>query len=204
MSEYLVGTGISEVTDPAIGLQMQGFADNRQKTDGVEAPLFSRAFIVQDPTTNERVVIVCADIWAGTNVVKKGVLNRLQSEFGSLYTNNNVLLSGTHTHSAPGGYAGYRIYDLTGKGLDLNTFQCIVQGIVASILKAHDNLGPGKIYLNKGDIEDCGRNRSLKAYLNNPQSERDQISKTEIPIMEMLLLKFTKSDNSGKEHPSVY
>jgi Neutral/alkaline non-lysosomal ceramidase, N-terminal len=49
-SNYRVGTGIYEVTDPAIGLQMQGFADDRQKTTGVESPLFSRAFIVEDQT----------------------------------------------------------------------------------------------------------------------------------------------------------
>jgi hypothetical protein len=30
--KYRIGTGIAEVTDRAIGLQMQGFADNRQQT----------------------------------------------------------------------------------------------------------------------------------------------------------------------------
>jgi neutral ceramidase len=120
-SNYRVGIGIYEVTDPAIGLQMQGFADDSQKTTGVESPLFSRAFIVEDQTTGMRVVIVSADIWARTNVVKQAVVNRLQLQFGTLiYTSDNVLISGTHTHSAPGGYAGYRLYDLTGKGFDPN------------------------------------------------------------------------------------
>ena len=195
---------------------MQGFADNRQKTTGVESPLFSRAFIVEDQTTGMRVVIVSADIWACTNVVKQAVVNRLQLEFGTLvYTSDNVLISGTHTHSAPGGYAGYRLYDLTGKGFDTNTFECIVSGILTSIRKAHNNLGPGKIYVNKGDIEDCGRNRSLAAYLNNPQSERDKYATLYnqpyraysygddrgATDKEMLLLKFTKLDGSGRERP---
>src|SRR5438067_278852 len=132
-SNYRVGTGIFEITDPAIGLSMQGFADDRQKTGGVESPLFSRAFIVEDQQTGKRVVIVSADIWAGTSVVKEEVVKRLKEQFQTLYTSENVLISGTHTHSAPGGYTGYVLYDLTGKGFDQNTFECIVSGMVTSI-----------------------------------------------------------------------
>lgn len=207
-STYCVGTGIHEVTDPAIGLRMQGFADSKQKTGGVESPLFSRAFIVEDQTARRRVVIVSADIWATTNVVKQEVVKRLQQLFGTLYISDNVLISGTHTHSAPGGYADYYIYNLindrlidngTGGGFDKFTFECIVSGIVTSIQKAHINLAPGKIYVNKGDIEDCGRNRSLVAYLNNPQSERDRYPNRDTD-MEMLLLKFSRLDSSGGEH----
>jgi len=169
-SNYRIGTGISEVTDRAFGIQMQGFADDSQKTRGVETPLFSRAFIVEDQGAGKRVVIVSADVWAATSVVKQEVVKQLQSNFGTLYTCENVLISGTHTHSAPGGFAGYTIYDLTGDGFDDYTYECIVSGMVTSIQKAHNNLAPGNIYLNKGSIQDCGRNRSLGAYLHNPQS----------------------------------
>jgi neutral ceramidase len=199
-SNYCVGTGIHEVTDPAIGLPMQGFADSSQKTEGVESALFSRAFIVEDQQTGKRVVIVSADLWAATNVVKQGVVERLQQQFGMLYTSDNVLISGTHTHSAPGGYAGYHLYDLIGGGFDNHTFECVVSGMVISIQKAHINLAPGKIYVNKGDIEDCGRNRSLAAYLNNPESERDKYPNRDTDT-EMLLLKFTRLDSSGTERP---
>jgi neutral ceramidase len=110
------------------------------------------------------------------------------------------LISGTHTHSAPGGYAGYTIYDLTGDGFDVYTYECIVSGMVTSIQKAHNNLAPGNIYLNRGSIQDCGRNRSLGAYLNNPQSELDRYRNLDTD-KEMLLLKFTKRDGSGTERP---
>src|ERR1043166_1363379 len=196
---YLIGTGIGEVTDRTSGLQMQGFADDRQKTTDVELPLFSRAFIVEDLATGKRIVIVSADIWTGTNAVKQQVLERLQGLYGTLYTADNVLISGTHTHSAPGGYAGYRIYDLTGKGFDFDTRECIVSGMVVSIQKAHANVGPGNVYLNRGMLQDCGRNRSRDAYLNNPQAERDRYpSETDT---EMYLLKFTKVESNGAERP---
>jgi hypothetical protein len=35
-SNYQIGIGIGEVTDTRFGLQMQGFADDSQKTAGVE------------------------------------------------------------------------------------------------------------------------------------------------------------------------
>jgi neutral ceramidase len=206
MSYYNIGTGIHEVTDPAIGLQMQGFADPTQKTGGVESPLFSRAFIVEDRQAGKRIVIVSADIWAVTNIIKQEVARRLQEQFDSLYTIENILISGTHTHSGPGGYSDYYIYNLindrfsngVGGGFDYQTFECIVAGIVASIQKAHINLAPGKIYVNKGNIEDCGRNRSMPAYLKNPESERSRYPDTD---NEMLLLKFMRLDRSGREMP---
>ena len=114
-----------------------------------------------------------------------------------LYTSDNVLISGTHTHSAPAGYTGYHIYDLTGGGFNKDTYECSVSGMAASIQKAHNNLALGNIYLNKGDIPDCGRNRSLEAYRNNPQIERY----ADVTVKEMLLLKFTKPDRSGTERP---
>src|ERR1700736_3438054 len=137
---YRIGTGISEVTDETFELQMQGFADDSQKTAGVETPLFSRAFIVEPGQgPGKPVVIVSADIWAATSVIKQEVVKRLQETFGTRYTSDNVLISGTHTHSAPGGYAGYGIYDLTGEGFDVYNYECIVSGIVTSIQKAHNN-----------------------------------------------------------------
>jgi neutral ceramidase len=200
-SNYRIGTGISEVTDETFELQMQGFADDSQKTAGVETPLFSRAFIVEPGQgPGKPVVIVSADIWAATRIIKQEVVKRLQETFGTRYTSDNVLISGTHTHSAPGGYAGYEIYDLTGEGFDVYNYECIVSGIVTSIRKAHNNIGPGNIYLNRGYIEDCGRNRSLEAYLNNPQSERDRYP-NRYTDMEMLFLKFTKREIGGTERP---
>src|SRR6516162_9980142 len=196
---YRVGIGISEVTDPAIGLQMMGFADARQKTTGVETPLFSRAFIIEDQSAGKRVVFVSAEILSGTDAVKREVVKRLQQEFRTFYANDNVLISGTHTHSAPAGYSGYKLYNLTGKGFDPHTFECIVTGIVASIKDAHNNLEPGNIYVAKGVVENCGLNRSILAYNNNPKAERDQYPAA--TDKEMLLLKFTSQDNSGNNQP---
>jgi neutral ceramidase len=195
MADYLIGTGIYDVTGPAAEVGMMGMSSIEQKTEGIESRLFSRAFIIGDQETNKRVVIVSADIWSCTIAVKSEVVNRLKKIYGAgLYTNENVLISGTHTHSGPGGYSHYALYNLAILGFDKQNFEAIVNGIFESIKRAHNNLSPGKIFINKGDIEDCGWNRSPAAYLNNPSKERDRYKYDS--DKEMILLKFVKKDGS--------
>ena len=56
---------------------------------------------------------------------------------------------------------------------------------------AHASLAPGRIYVNRGDVVDCGRNRSPQAYVRNPQAERDHWGAD--TDREMLLLKFVQA-----------
>ena len=196
MTIYNIGTGIADITNQAMDLVMQGMADPDQKTTGVESRIHARAFIIQDTSSSGSVVIVIADILAGMEALKSAVITRLKAQFKSQYNNSNVLISGTHTHSAPGGFSHCKLYEHVIGGFNPHTFECIVSGIVASIQKAHHNLAPGKIYISKGIIADCGRQRSLAAYLNNPLSEREKYdSDTD---KEMLLLKFAKLDETGE------
>lgn len=201
MTIYNIGTGISDITNPAIGLVMQGMADPDQKTTGVESKIYARAFAIQDCSSGKAVVIVIADILACMEAVKSEVIKRLQSQFQSLYDDHNVLISGTHNHSAPGGFSHYKLYEQVIGGFNPHTFECIVFGIVASIIEAHHNLAPGKIYLNQGIIADCGRQRSHLAYLNNPLSERKKYdSDTD---KKMLLLKFVRLNQTGESPLAV-
>jgi neutral ceramidase len=192
---YLIGTGIYDVTGPAAELGMMGMASIEQKSEGIQSRLFARAFIVCDQASGNRVVILSADIWSCTQAVKMEVVNRLKSFFGNdLYNIENVLLSGTHTHSGPGGYSNYALYNLSILGFDKQNFDCIVNGMVQAIKKAHDNLAPGKIFINSGDVEDCGYNRSPIAYDNNPPGEKSKYSGN--TDKEMLLIKFVKNDGN--------
>ncbi|MEM9946187.1 MAG: neutral/alkaline non-lysosomal ceramidase N-terminal domain-containing protein [Cyanobacteria bacterium P01_D01_bin.36] len=196
---YEVGAGIANVTDPAIGLAMQGMADPSQKTNGVEFPLYSRAFILSEQGKQQRIAIVVVDIWSCTAAIKKEVIERLRIKFISLYSQENVLISGTHTHSGPGGFSQSELYEHVSGGFDPHNFECIVSGIVESIEKAHSNLEPGRAYICRDRLSDCGRQRSLEAYLNNPSYERTQYKTT--ADEEILLLKFVAINDKGEKHP---
>jgi neutral ceramidase len=185
-----------------VGLPLMGMADPSQVATGVESRLYARAFVVAEAGTGvrgRRVAIVVADIWSGTRRVKEVVVRRLAARYPRLYTESNVLLAGTHTHSAPGGYSGMLLYDYTGGGCDEAVIECIVEGCVRAVEMAEANLGPGRIYVNRGEVADCGRNRSPLAYRRNPPAERGYWgSDTD---REMLLLKFVKVGEGGCDRP---
>ena len=67
-----------------------------------------------------------------------------------MYTEENVAISGTHTHAGPGGYLQYVIYSVTSLGFVKQSFDAIASAIEQSIIQAHNNLKPGSIFINTG------------------------------------------------------
>lgn len=57
------------------------------------------------------------------------VLRKLQIQFGNMYTERNVMISSTHTHSSPGGFMLDVLFDLTTFGFVRESFDAIVNGI---------------------------------------------------------------------------
>jgi neutral ceramidase len=169
---YAVGTGIGEVTDPAVGLPLMGMADPHQIATGVESRLYARAFVVADSVSglrDRRVAIIVADIWSGTRRIKEALLGRLARRYRRVYTDKNVLLAGTHTHSAPGGYSGMLLYDYTCGGCDEAVVECIADGCIRAIemADARDHWGADtdrEMQLLKFvKVDDAGRERPVGA-----------------------------------------
>lgn len=172
-SPYLVGIGISDITGPAAEVGMMGFAETAQKTEGIYMRLWSRAYIIGD--ASKRVVFVSADLGMIFQSIKQAVSKKIatDSELAPYYSEANVLLSATHTHSGPGGYSHYFLYNATTSGFIKENFDVIVNGIYKSIKLAHQNLVPGNVYVNQGELTDASKNRSVAAYDKNPASERN-------------------------------
>jgi len=186
---YLLGRGIADVTGPALGVQMLGYSYEGQVTEGLHTRLKSRAFVIAAPEGGKRVVFVSVDLASVEQDMTLAVIDRLQLRFGDLYSQDNVILSATHTHSGPAGYL-----ELTNELEDLGEFSPqhfdrIVEGMVNSIAAAHADLQPGTLRINKGNVEGAGINRSLIAYLENPAEERAQYSNN--IDKEMTLLKLS-------------
>ncbi|KAK2641812.1 hypothetical protein Ddye_023575 [Dipteronia dyeriana] len=186
-SNYLIGLGSYDITGPAADVNMMGYANMEQIASGVHFRLRARAFIVADPQ-GERVVFVNLDACMASQLVTIKVLERLKARYGDLYTEKNVAISGIHTHAGPGGYLQYIVYIVTSLGFVRQSFDVLVDGIEKSVIQAHENLRPGSIFVNKGELLDASVSRSPSAYLNNPTAER---SKYKYDVdKEMTLLKF--------------
>ena len=106
-------------------------------------------------------------------------------------------ISGTHTHSGPGGFLQYVLYQVTSLGFVQETFDSWVSGITNSIVMAYKNQRAAKIFVNQGRLFDSNINRSPTSYLLNPEDERAQYTDDGDTDKNMLLLKFVEED-TGK------
>ena len=68
-----------------------------------------------------------------------------------MYNEDNLAISGTHTHAGPGGYLQYYVYSITTAGFVPQSFDAIVTAVELSIVQAHENLKPGSVFINKGE-----------------------------------------------------
>ncbi|KAM4624315.1 neutral ceramidase [Polymixia lowei] len=190
---YLIGVGRADCTGPPADIPLMGYASLDQTAAGIHTRLYSRAFIIDHG--RKRVVFVTVDIGMVSQRLRLEVLKVLQAKYGNLYRQDNVVLSGTHTHSGLAGYFQYTLFMITSKGYIKPSIQAIVNGIVQSIDIAHRNLKPGRIYMNKGELDDSSLNRSPHSYLNNPQQERDRYKFN--TDKQVVVLKFTDLDGDG-------
>ncbi|NXQ88319.1 ASAH2 ceramidase, partial [Nyctibius grandis] len=192
---YLLGVGRADCTGPVAEVPLMGYANPDQVGGGLLTRLYSRAFIMADPDDSRRVVFVSADIGMVSQKLRLEVLKNLKSKYGELYREDNVILSGTHTHSGPGGYFQYTLFWITSKGLIRPSLNAIVNGIIKSIDIAHENMKRGRLFINRGTVENSQINRSPFSYLENPASERSRYSSN--TDKEMVMLKMV--DENGQE-----
>ncbi|XP_065225637.1 neutral ceramidase [Planococcus citri] len=186
-----IGVGIADVTGPSVGIPFMGYANIDQKGQGIHLRQFSRAFIVSEH--NQNFVFISVDCGMIGNGLRKEVLKKLGQKFEDLYTVNNVMISGTHTHSAPGGFLMDFLFDVSTLGFNQETYSALTKGIVLSVERAHQNLKPGRIYKSVGILLNANINRSPTAYKENPEAER---AKYEYDVdKQMVQLKFIDDNN---------
>lgn len=152
-----------------------GYADAKQLGSGLRQRLYSRAFIVGDvDNPPERFVYLVLDTQSGDTAIRYGILDGLASlgpDF-AIYTHQNVAVTGTHSHSGPGAWLNYLLPQITSKGFSKQSYDAIVQGAILSIQRAHYSLEPGYLTVGHTKVKGANINRSLYAYLANPEKER--------------------------------
>ncbi len=152
-----------------------GYADLAQVGTGLRQRLYSRAFIVGSTTKPaDRFIYIVLDTATGDTAIRYAILKALAALGGDYkyYTKSNFALTGTHSHSGPGAWLNYLLPQITTKGFDKQSFQAIVSGTVLSIKRAHESLAPGNLSFGTTKVVGANINRSLYAYLANPEAER--------------------------------
>lgn len=200
--QYLLGVGKADITGPVVEINMMGYADPKQVGSGIRQRLYCRAFIIGDVKKPEdRFVYLVLDTQSGDTAVRNGILAGLaDAGLDDLYGQHNIAVTGTHSHSGPGGWLNYLLPQITSKGFDHQSYRAIVDGALQSIMAAHLSLAPGYLSVGTTKVAGANINRSLFAYLANPESERNRynISSEEDGSVEtdMTLLKLKRASDS--------
>jgi neutral ceramidase len=146
---------------------MMGYGLAQQETIGLHIRLFARAFVFAN-TDGQRVVFVSAELGQLFSSVKQGVIKELTRLYGGMYSDENVMISATHTHAGPGGYSHHAMYNLTTLGHVAQNYEAIVAGITEAVVQAHENLAPATLSIATDRMfERASVNRSEVAFLRN-------------------------------------
>jgi len=181
---YLIGSGFADITGPLVDVTFTGYSQPTHIANGVHTRLSARAFIIGQVDEGRRLVLVTTDLLNVSQEIRLSVVDNLRAQYGDLYTLDNVVVSATHTHSSPGGYRHDGTYREA-------YFEAVVGGVTRAIEAAHEDLGPGRILLGRGAVENAGANRSVVAYQKNPEAERARYAND--TDKEMTILKFERA-----------
>ena len=150
---YEVGVAKADITAFKLGVGMMGYGMYFNIVKGVETDLFARAVVIRDTTTGKKVALVNAEICFVTIAIRRGVLKKLKRKHEELgFDDDSILLTAQHTHSAPGGYSHFGLYNMSIPGFVPEVYQKVVDGIVEAIVAANENLRPATIRLADGEI----------------------------------------------------
>ncbi|MBL4586807.1 MAG: neutral/alkaline non-lysosomal ceramidase N-terminal domain-containing protein [Flavobacteriales bacterium] len=193
---YEVGVAKEDITTFKLGVGMLGYGMFHNIVKGVATDLFARAVVINDTATGKKVVLVNAEICFITVAIRRGVIKKLNRKFADIGLDESaIMLTAQHTHSAPGGYSHFGLYNMSIPGFVPEVYQTVVDGIVAAIVAANENLQAATIKLTSGKIghdKDVAFNRSIKAYNRNPEVKKKVSAKAanEAVDTRMLLMRF--------------
>ncbi|PWY76277.1 neutral/alkaline nonlysosomal ceramidase [Aspergillus heteromorphus CBS 117.55] len=176
---FMLGAGKADITGPVVEVGLNGYASLDQVGTGLRQRIYSRAFIVANAKSpNDTFIYIVLDALSGDTAVRHGVLQGLAglgSDYAQ-YTERNLALTGTHSHSGPGAWMNYLLPQIPTKGFDKESYQALVDGVILSIKRAHESLAPGRLSFGSIDLEDANVNRSPYAYDANPAEEKTRYS----------------------------
>ncbi|MFI6997517.1 neutral/alkaline ceramidase [Nocardia sp. NPDC050175] len=183
---YELGVGISDITGPAAECGMMGYSQLEQQTAGIHLRPRARAFIIG--SAGQRVVFVVAENGMIFQSVHRGVLAELARRFGDRYTEQNLVLTSTHSHATCGGSSNDYAYNLSILGFQQQVYDAEVNGIVEAIAAADADLGPGSLALGHGELHDASVNRSRVAWELNPVADKEHFPEAIDPAVTVLSL----------------
>src|SRR4051812_6326016 len=165
------GVGRSDLTPPT-GFYTMGYVRSDAVARGQHTRLFARAIVLREG--NRKLALVATDLGFIPGGLLADVANQV-SKRG--FSERNVIVSASHTHSAPAGYANYQsdnfVAPTAGTPTEFKTagdpqlYGFLVKRVALAIVRADRRLGPARAGWGAAALAGVTDNRSLEAHLAN-------------------------------------
>ena len=165
------GAGRADIT-PRTGYFMFGWVRSDARAHGQLTRLFARTIVLE--RGGHKVALVSADMGAIPNGLVVDAARRVADRG---FSDRNVIVSASHTHSAPTGYFNYPAFNTVaptdttpgqfsvGKPANEKLYSFLSRQIAASIRRADRDVGPARAGWGTARLAGLTQNRSLEAHL---------------------------------------
>jgi neutral ceramidase len=173
------GAGKADIT-PRTGYYLGGWTRADRVAQGQHTRLCARALVLEQG--GRKVALVAVDLFMVPGGLVKHVGDALANRGLSEQT---ILMSASHTHSGPGGYANFETFNtaapspatvsdpfsfyrlLDPKPADPQLYSFFVRRIATAIRRADADLGPAAAGWGSAELHGLTMNRSIEAHLAN-------------------------------------
>lgn len=175
LNPFLVGAGISDITGEVAEVGFMGYGSDSQKGSGLHTRQYARAFVVIDPASGKRNLMLVLDALTGWHSIREELVKQIQAEFGAEFTESSIMVTATHTHATPGGVTKDMLYNLTTLGFHEPTFRAQINGSMQAVRLAMADLAPGNVTVSTSQVTGVGVNRSAVALKKDPSNLTDKL-----------------------------
>ena len=174
------GAGKADIT-PKLGYYLGGWTRADRTAGGQHTRLHARALVLK--RGDRKVALVAIDLFMVPGGLVKQIGERLASRG---FSEQNILISASHTHSGPGGFANFPTLNTAAPSMETVTdpatffdfffnpqpadpelYRFLYDQISAAIERADRDLAPAAAGWGSARIVGLTRNRSLEAHLAN-------------------------------------
>ncbi|MES2965261.1 MAG: neutral/alkaline non-lysosomal ceramidase N-terminal domain-containing protein, partial [Bdellovibrionota bacterium] len=166
---FELGFAKRDITPPPKGEMLYGYVDPKHRALKVGMPLHARAVVIKT-SGSKPLALVCLEICSVAQAVRDAILERIRRKFPE-WAEDDLIVSATHTHCAPGGHYHDVLYSVASLGWYPHVLECYADGAAAAILEAYSVMKPGRIRYAEGAIaaeKPAAFNRSIAAWNLNP------------------------------------
>ncbi len=164
----LAGAAEVDITPPP-GMPKAGHSKNAHDGNGFRTRLKAR--VVHLRTGRSSVVLVALDLLAGSALVQHALARLIDDTDVPL---SGVFLAATHTHAGPGQYSGSAFYNdwaSNRPGFDPGFAGFLVSRLAEAVHSAVASRRPAHAAFGATDVWGMTRNRSLGAFVRNPDAD---------------------------------